>query len=152
MGNQEERLAHISTKNQGMSSVFQSATNSHDFGYPSLPMVRQQVQRLVRDVVPQMRSRREIHSPGNCLHRSHRNPQITATGYCGSSPFNRGEAHLWQKWGSRHTLLACFHTSQGGPSWTPQLHSAPMSTAMPEADWPWEHWYPFAEGAAVHLS
>ena len=30
-------------------------------------------------------------------------------------------------------LLACFHTKPGGPSWTPQLHSAPMRTAMPEA-------------------
>src|SRR5215475_12761595 len=30
-------------------------------------------------------------------------------------------------------LLACFYTKPGGPSWTPQPYSAPMSTALPEA-------------------
>src|SRR5262249_61602360 len=30
-------------------------------------------------------------------------------------------------------LLACFHTQPGGPSWTLQPYSAPMSTALPEA-------------------
>src|SRR5215510_13141436 len=30
-------------------------------------------------------------------------------------------------------LLACFHTKPGGPSWTPQPYSAPMSPALPEA-------------------
>src|SRR5438034_11143686 len=30
-------------------------------------------------------------------------------------------------------LLACFHTKPGGPPWTPQPHSAPMGTALPEA-------------------
>src|SRR5881296_3572149 len=30
-------------------------------------------------------------------------------------------------------LLACFHTTPGGPSWTPQPHSAPIGTVLPEA-------------------
>src|SRR4029450_2898454 len=29
-------------------------------------------------------------------------------------------------------LLACFPTKPGGPSWTPQSHSAPIGTALPE--------------------
>src|SRR6516165_11300151 len=30
-------------------------------------------------------------------------------------------------------LLACFPTTPGGPSWTPQPHSAPIGTVLPEA-------------------
>src|SRR6266481_4080020 len=30
-------------------------------------------------------------------------------------------------------LLACFHTTPGGPSWTPQPHAAPIGTVLPEA-------------------
>ena len=57
MGIKRKAQRHILRKNQGMSSVFKALPIPMISDIPSLPMVRQQVQRLVRGVVPQMRSR-----------------------------------------------------------------------------------------------
>ena len=47
----------VSTKNQGISSVFKALPIPMISDIPSLRLVRQQLQRLAHDVVPQLRSR-----------------------------------------------------------------------------------------------